>query len=626
VKGFFALLRRDLRERRLAFQAAALAALIPFLVPLVRGLRGLEARDAREATAVFLAAAFAVALSAAFGWTILNRDLADRRLGFYLCRPLTETAVAGARLASALLLALGAAALVWLPQLPFGRGRTVLSDLPSWTPWAVVGGSMLLVLLFNAAGLLLRSRSALLAVDAAMALIATVLGLWAVERLRHHVAIVPSRRGLAAATVLVALGLAVGAFAAIQRGRIDIRAAHRAFSPWLWAGLAAAVAALQGCAFWVLSSRPGDLALSGADPAPRGTWVGVSGRARGAFAGFLLDTRSGAYRAAGSPWEIYDWYGWFPGSFSEDGRTAAWFESKGRQGPFELFTLELEDPRLRPRRVGYTAVERPESLVLSQDGTRFATISSGHVTLADLATGRLLASAQVAEEGRTVLGAFLDRERFRAYTWGGTRLEVSELDAARRTLRRLASIDGLMSPYAFAVDARGRRVVVREHSGTRVSLFDTQSGGRVAVLAEGPPQASSFSAFLSDGRAVLAAADSTGARVRVFSEEGALLRTIPLPDVPRILLGPEAAPGRIVIAGRPDNAFWEGAASYLVDADRGTVRKIADDLAPVSWSFLSVRPLPAGTEAGKLFYGPRRSLVRLDPETGERRVILEGKN
>jgi hypothetical protein len=146
------------------------------------------------------------------------------------------------------------------------------------------------------------------------------------------------------------------------------------------------------------------------------------------------------------------------------------------------------------------------------------------------------------------------------------------------------------------------------------------------VLAEDLPQPSSWSAFLSDGRAVLATAgDSSGARVRIFSPEGALLRTIAVPEAPRILLGPEATPGELVVATRPDNAFWEGAASYLVDADDGSVRKIADDLAPVSWSFLSARPVPAGGESGKLFYGPGRSLVRLDPATGERRTILPGR-
>ncbi len=624
MKGFFALVRRDLFERRLAFQAAALAALIPFLVPVVRGLRGLEAREARESTAVLLAMAFAAVLSAALGWTALNRDLADRRIAFYFSRPLPEVAIASGRLASAFLIAVGTAAILWLPCLIVSRGQTVLTHLPNWTPWAVLGGSAVLVLLFNAAGLVLRSRSSLLALDAAMILLAGIACLWASERLLRRVAFVPTRRGLAAAAGILVLGLFVGALAALRRGRVDIRAAHRAFSLRLWASLGIAAAAFAAYSAWVLSAGPQDLLLVGASPAPRGNWVAVNGEARGASAGFLLDAKSGAYRAAGAPWGFQDWSGWFGPSFSNDGRTAAWFEAKGREGPYELVVLPLDDPAARPRPTGYTVVSVPHELVLSADGSRFATISSGGVSVADVASGRLLASARVADEGTTVFGGFIDRNLFRAYGWARTRLDISELDVARRTLRRTATISGLEGTYTFCVDTSGERLLVREHGGTRLSLFDGKSGSRLAVLAEGPRQASSWAAFLSDGRAVFATSGDSGARLRVFAADGAPLRSIELPSTPRILLGAEAEPGKIVV-GATDNSFWEGAASYLVDADGGGARKIADDLTPVSWSYIPVRPVPAGSEAAKLFYGPGRSLVRLDPLTGERRVVLEGR-
>ncbi len=70
-----------------------------------------------------------------------------------------------------------------------------------------------------------------------------------------------------------------------------------------------------------------------------------------------------------------------------------------------------------------------------------------------------------------------------------------------------------------------------------------------------------------------------------------------------------------------DAAFRPSA--WLADLNAGSVRKVADDLRPVT----TPRAIPGiGSEATKLFYGPRNeSLVRFDPLTGARKVILGGR-
>jgi hypothetical protein len=79
------------------------------------------------------------------------------------------------------------------------------------------------------------------------------------------------------------------------------------------------------------------------------------------------------------------------------------------------------------------------------------------------------------------------------------------------------------------------------------------------------------------------------------------------------------APG-VLCLGVTDAA--SRASAWLADLNAVSFRKVADDLRPVT----SPRAIvDLGSEATKLFYGPRNeSLVRFDPLTGERRVILGG--
>jgi hypothetical protein len=162
MKGFVAVVRRELVARRLAFVAAAALSAIPFAVPLSRGLSGAAAGEFRETTAMLLAAGFAAVLSVVLGWSALSRDLAERRLGFDFSRPLSGFSIWAGRLAGAFVVAVGSGAIVWLPSWIPGRRVSVLIDLPRWAPWAVLAGSACLVLVFTVAGIVLRSHSALL--------------------------------------------------------------------------------------------------------------------------------------------------------------------------------------------------------------------------------------------------------------------------------------------------------------------------------------------------------------------------------------------------------------------------------------------------------------------------------
>ena len=108
----------------------------------------------------------------------------------------------------------------------------------------------------------------------------------------------------------------------------------------------------------------------------------------------------------------------------------------------------------------------------------------------------------------------------------------------------------------------------------------------------------------------------------MFSPDGVLLRTVSFPGAFGLTPGGEAAPGKLIVAAG-DGSERE---IDLVDVDTGEFRRVADRLYPAMrlWSSGSQPNLApeVGSEATRLFVRWGECLVRLDPFTGARRVIL----
>ena len=113
--GILAVAARELNERWTVLIAAMVAGLVALLVTLFSSLGRHDARDARELAAVIFAAVFAFGLAIVVGSGMINRELVERRHGFFFSRPLSAGAIWGGKLLACWLLAVASGLVVLLP-------------------------------------------------------------------------------------------------------------------------------------------------------------------------------------------------------------------------------------------------------------------------------------------------------------------------------------------------------------------------------------------------------------------------------------------------------------------------------------------------------------------------------
>lgn len=633
MRAFASILGREIAERRLLLLAAALLGIVPLAMPLLPLGAHVSGADARSGTALALSLIASFVLALVLGSTVLARDLAERRLGFYFSRPLPGWAIWAGKLSAAVLLAFGSGLLVLLPSMLLGDppelsgsvttgGRLWSMNLALWA-----GSILALLLLANAVSVAVRSRSPWLLLDllAAAALTAAV---WLVNgRLVEARAFEPmssAHLGLLAGAVL---SLAAASAFQVVWARTDLRRGHRILSLVLWSLLGLSVLAFGGFTAWVLGAEPEDLVeIDQVLPAPSGDWIGLAGTAAGRAGyepAFLLDTRSGRFVRI-SPIEGL----WFGVTFSPDGRRAAWVESRGRS-QFALVSLDLDRPGSAPTpplQMPGSLQRFPEALALSPDGARLAMLDRGRLLVQELRTGKLLASIPVPR-GETFRGDrihFLDGRRLRFFgaEWIGAgktmdiRIRVIDFEAGSGRVLRDFRVPG-GSNILWGLGEGGDRLLLRS---------TVMSGGRFEMRVqdlhtEEPPVkiqlAGTFggAVLLRDGRMVFVSDHRDRSWLQILDARGAELKRLPVAG-DLVHLGGQPEPGLLVLAvrkaGLPKN--WR---SLLLDVERGTLRPIGEGLHPAGWP-----SLPVGSLGTRLFIQDEGGLVQVDPRTGRQRSIL----
>ncbi|MBI4918124.1 MAG: hypothetical protein HY825_19960 [Acidobacteria bacterium] len=644
MRGMLAVASRELVERRNAFVAAAVAAVLPLLAPILSGTHGGNATELRAVAALTVAVALAAALAMAYGAATISGELEERRLGFFFARPLSGLAIWGGKFLAGVVMVWVAPAIVLLPTWlasPSSEQWNSIGD--AWLLLVIAPAAVFLLALAQAAGVAIRARSPWLVVDVVMLVVVTLLVRSMALRLLDEGATEAWTWTLAGLVIAVPLAVIVAGAVQVVQGRTDLYRGHRVLSLTLWSSLLAVSLVGQSFSWWVVHPTIADLrGVESVHPAPQGSWFALAGPARGRggyVPGFLLDVDHGrSVKLQGSfRWEL-------PVTFSADGRHAAWLvrsEARGSGVRFDLMTIDLRDERPRPRStlIGFTASIR--TLTLSPDGRRLAAVENGTLSVSDAYSGDLLAAVRLPADRVSTNRMWFAGDgtlRFPQFEPSAADRKVgavviTEFDVASGRLRDTGRIApaGEYEALFLRLDPRSNRIlrrVQRPREGGP-TLHDATTGALLADLVAPEEGWRGFPAFLADGGIAVAETREGRARLRVFTSEGAPLWSIDLGAGYRAFPAGERAPGRLLVVVREsEDQLTSGSRSVLVDLDTRNVEPLPSRLIPAGWMPLAHwwwdGEAAPGSVATRTFITADRGLVALDPVTGASRVVVAG--
>jgi hypothetical protein len=618
MKSLLAVAAREVVERRMLLGLGLVGAVVPLAYPYL----GVP-RDAWR----FLCVAYAFSLTAATalltGGSVIGRDLAERRLGFFFARPLSSASLWGGKMLAALVLTAATLALSSLPLAWLGMGD-VAGD--GWTKLTVASGSLALVALIglaHAASVGYRSRSPWFTADLLLAAAAAVWTAHLVRTLLAHWLIPP----VVTLLVLAAAAPTLASAAQLAIGRTDARRGHAALSLVLWTVLFTGLVLVQARTYWLVHPRWSDLvSADSVESAPRGDWIAVVGPARGRGRmpwAFLANVATGRSTLIGSARSSF--------VLAASGRRAAWVAPVGGDvDNVVVSVLDLDDPDLEPRsRTLPWRSERPIPIALSPDGRRLLAFERGAAVVVDL-DGPQPPLRVPVPAGFLWQAAFIDA--------GRVRLFHNDQSKAFVGLLRILDVDVATGSLTEAgrISTRGNSWVRMSPDGTRLLMVDrtdrqpslalyTATGSHVATLTAAGAAMQIGADFLADGRIVVVQ-DDRSVRLHLYSPDGAEARAVELADRwSGARLGGEAAAGQYLVGLSSANDTERQ--TVTVDLASGRIVRREAGVLPATWIWPFARDAGAlraapGSRATRLFRGEGDVLVEVDPSTGARRTVL----
>lgn len=635
-------MNRELYERRLVFAAALSLGLLGLASPLLPNLpTGSKSDSAQIAAAVTLifAPVFTLAVAVLAGSAVLGRDLSEKRLSFYFLKPIPARAIWGGKMLAALVLSIGSAFLVLLPAMLFAS-KGISRMMQGWI--TLDFGRFLSFLLLGAVfgiaighqfGLVLRARSGWAALDViALPLLggtlATVVSHFFRARASHVAAVI-----LLSVLVVFLVSLYVSGAMGISRGRSEIKSVQRVSSIVLWSGVGIGVLLAILYTLWVRSASLDSLdQLAEVETSRTGNTLAIGGISRGRFdyvPVFITNAETGKGFRIGGDLSAHGVL------LSDDGQTAVWPRSVGvGTAQVQLVVGRADGSQIRETDVFYYD-QNANSTALSPDGSLFALLDNNQtLSLWNLQSGSQVAALKLKLDDNSWSSAirFLTNDRLRIFVRQNKRNDVAifEYDLRSRSMIAHPMTPEGTSFWAMSVSPSGERVLIRVPvKGSklgRLELRDIRSGALIGAIDQVPHFWNS--AFMSDGRIIVASIAEGRGILKIYSVDGVEEQTIALGEAKGIRLGGEVAPSRFVVGTGAVGQEFKFVGNHqlsLVDVASGGVNPLGPGTLGLVPAIIPSRiranqPPAPGSIATRLFYRTGE-LILFDPLTGERKVV-----
>lgn len=585
-----AVFTRELKERSRIFLIAAALAVIPFIAASVPAARG-QRTTAIAAVGGYLSIIYALAIAVGLGTSVIGRELGQKKLSYYFSKPITPTALWSGKAVAALVTIFVAFAIIGVPAYLASTREAW------WSAWKNEGRPLMvwvtiacvvLFLLSHAIGTVIRSRSALIALDF-LALMAVVFIAFLLLRPLAFGGAMKAATNIAkiAGGTLLAT-LAIAPVWQLARGRTDARRGHAALSMFIWSVAGILVVVFSAYVLWIVSAPLSSITQFGlVQQSPSGEWVLISGESsRGEYyLASLVNTRTGEQvKTKLGPW---------------------WREAVSRDGSMlattSLYGLDPHEPsiELRVEQFGkhtHDAVQIPvkgfAGYELSPDGSRVAVADGGTLSVYDSANGRLVMAVRAPD---LTWMYFVSPALLRIMRSS----DIYELDVPRRTMTRTGS---LSTKDYLSVSGDGSRVYLRKEA----RLYDARTGALIAELPK--PDSMLAGAIMDDGRVAIIAKSV----LHLFDRDGRELKTIALPNLTRAGIRVQMGNDKLFI-GTNDG-------TVIVDLARGVAGPVVDIRGPVGgWNLLRLPRL--NDDALILSATKDKKIVMWNPRTGERKPL-----
>jgi hypothetical protein len=628
MSAVFTIAARELKERSRIFIAAVLFAILPFAVFFIPTLSQ-NRNDSLLLGAMIISVAGCLGVAVTIGFTIIGRELSERRLAFYFSRPISSTALWAGKMLAGIVLILGTLLIIATPAIFVARSswRQYVAIDMTHAFMGVAALALLIFLFANVGSTLVRSRSARLGIDALL-LVVTLLLFAALGHplysagaisLAEHVGVVLS--------IALAVLFAGAVLYQLRTGRVDRIASHTAVSRFVWTGMAVILLVTTAFVFWVTHPAMNELLSAEVRSISIPKHAVIYGRTKGRDDYHaIFDYDIATQRAVRLP--MNDPLAKTVAS-SRDGSRIAYAERSGNAASASISYFSKAVSSNSSILIGSTIGSKRRGVLFSDDASRALFLNDDTLSIIDCRNGHSVATMRVPQlhELDLIRAWFLDNDHVivngvardmgpatdltvRLFSW----------DIAANRMTPLANVTN-PGPNSTVVASRDGRTMLIRFIGkaTRMTIvLDVLTGKEIGRISD--PEMRGLPHFLADGRIAATRIHGTAAFVAIYSPAGVVVKTIPLGDWETARITGQLADGTLCVGVTHSTEARGRPSTLAVDVERGgVVREWKQFQGPYgnSLGYLDPRACPDVP----LFRDPTGRIAQLDLTSGRAHVL-----